>query len=107
MAPPLIAVVTTVASPEQARALAALLLEGRLVACAQISAIESLYRWQGELRQEPEWRLLLKTCADRWPAVEQALRVHHPYALPAIHAWPLAPAHGPYADWVAGELAPL
>lgn len=36
---------------------------------------------------------------------EQALRAHHPYALPAIHAWPLAPAHGPYADWVAGELA--
>ena len=54
---------TTVGSAAQARELAQAVVQARLAACAQISAIESVYRWQGEVLQEAEWRVLFKTTA--------------------------------------------
>lgn len=96
-----IAVVTTVGSLEDARRIARTLVEGRLAACAQISEIESCYRWQGEVQQEREFRLLLKTVAGRYREVEAAILELHPYELPAIHALALDEVHAPYADWIA------
>jgi periplasmic divalent cation tolerance protein len=96
----LIAVYTTVASRDDARRLARALVERRLAACAQISEIESFYSWQGAMHDEPEWRIVFKTTAERYAAVEAAIRELHPYELPAIHAVPVAQASAPYADWV-------
>ena len=100
-----IAVITTVGSRDEARAIARALVARGLVACAQISEIESLYRWNGALHEDREWRLLLKTVADRYDAVEQAIRAVHPYELPAIYALSVDRAYGPYADWVRSESA--
>jgi periplasmic divalent cation tolerance protein len=93
-------VVTTVATREQALALARDLVERRLAACAQVSAIDSIYRWQGAVEQAPEFRLLLKTHAGGYAALEAALRAQHPYDLPAIHAIATVQAHAAYAEWV-------
>lgn len=101
-----LAVVTTLPSRDQALALGRTLVEQRLVACAQVSAIDSVYRWQGAVQQEPEFRLLCKTTAGRWPAVQQAILAAHPYTLPALHAWTLDKVHAAYGDWVAAEVAP-
>ena len=105
-ADPMLLVLTTVASQEQARTLAAAMLEQRMTACVQLQPIASLYRWQGQVRQEGEWRVLLKTTAGRYPALETALRQAHPYELPAIVALPVAQALPAFADWVAQEVAP-
>lgn len=96
----LIAVVTTVARRDDARRMARELVERKLAACAQISGIESFYAWHGAVQDEPEWRILFKTTAGRYAAVEAAIRELHPYELPAIHAVPIEHAFAPYADWV-------
>lgn len=96
-----IAVVTTVGSREAAQRLARALVERELAACAQISEIESVYHWEGAVRQEPEFRLLVKTTAERYAEVEAALLELHPYELPAIYALALEPVYPPYAAWVA------
>lgn len=101
-----LAVVTTLPSRDQALALGRSLVEQRLVACAQVSAIDSVYRWQGAVQQEPEFRLLCKTTRGRWPAVQQALLAAHPYDLPALHACTLDPINAAYGDWIAAEVAP-
>lgn len=93
-------VVTTVATLEQARSLARDMVERRLAACAQISRIESCYRWHDAVEHDDEWRVLFKTRADGYAALEAAIRELHPYELPAIHAWATTQAWGPYADWV-------
>jgi periplasmic divalent cation tolerance protein len=103
--PPLL-VVTTVATREQARALARAIVELRLAACAQISAIGSFYRWQGTLHEEPEFRVLFKTRASAYAAVEAAIRERHPYELPAIHAIVASEALPAYAEWVDENSAP-
>ena len=96
-----IAVVTTVASRDEARKLALALVDRKLAACAQISAIESIYPWKGVIQEEPEFRLLLKTTEARYAAIEAAIRELHPYELPAIHAFAFAHVDAAYAAWIA------
>lgn len=98
-------VLTTVTTQADAQVLARSMVEQRLAACAHIEAIDSVYRWQGAVQQEGEWRLLLKTTVARYPALEAALRAQHPYELPAIVAVPCAQALPAFADWVATEVA--
>lgn len=95
-----IVVVTTVGTREEARRIGSALIERRLAACAQISEIESFYSWDGALRNETEFQLVLKTTDARYGAVERAIRELHSYELPAIYAQPLAQAYAPYAAWV-------
>jgi len=103
---PLWLVVTTVGRAEDARRLAQTLVERRLAACAQISAIDSVYRWQGAVHADAEFRLLFKTAADRVQPLMDALRSLHPYELPALHAWPVAVADPAYAGWVDESTRP-
>jgi periplasmic divalent cation tolerance protein len=100
-----IAVVTTVGDLDQARAMGRALVERGLAACAQITRIESIYRWRGAMQDEPEFRLMLKTTEDRYAAVETEILRLHPYDLPAIHALALAHVHAPYAEWIAENSA--
>lgn len=99
-------VVTTVGTADEARALAHAMVERRLAACAQINAIDSIYRWQGRIEQESEFRVLFKTRADAYAELEAAIRALHPYELPAIHAVPTVRAYGPYAEWVEASTQP-
>ena len=99
----LLLVLTTVGARADADRLARAMVEQRLAACAHIEAIDSVYRWQGEVQAEGEFRLLLKTTAARYPALEAALRREHPYTLPAIVALPCAQAEPAFAAWVAQE----
>lgn len=101
--PRCIAVVTTLPTREQALGMARALVERRLAACAQIDTIESIYRWQGTIEHEGEFRLLLKTLAARYDDVVQAIRERHSYELPAIHALALDPIEPAYAQWIARE----
>ena len=94
------AVVKTVANREEAHRLARSLVERKPAACAQISEIESVYRWQGEVRQESEYRILFKT-TERYERVESTIRDLHSYELPAIHAFAFEHVLPAYAAWIA------
>jgi periplasmic divalent cation tolerance protein len=100
----LLLVLTTVATRADADALARAMVEQRLAACAQISAIDSVYWWQGVVQSEGEFRLLFKTTAERYAVLEAALRASHPYELPAIVAVPVTQALPEFADWVTAEV---
>ena len=102
----LLLVCTTVGQAEEARRIAAAAVERGLAACVHIDAIESVYRWQGAVAQDAEFRLLLKTPPARYAALEAALRERHPYALPAIHAIATVQAESAYAAWVQDSTSP-
>ena len=96
-------VLTTVATPDDARRLADGLLEQRLAACVQILAIQSAYRWKGAVQREPEQLLLIKTRVALYSAVEAHLRAHHPYEVPEIVLVPIAAGSPDYLRWLAAE----
>ena len=101
----LLAVFTTVARREDADRIVDAVLAQGLAACVQLSIIHSHYVWQGERCSEDEIRLLFKTPADRYAALEAAILALHPYELPAVYALPVQQAHAPYADWVIAHSA--
>ena len=99
----MILVCTTVGTEEAAQSLARLVVTQRLAACVHMERIHSTYRWQGELQEEPEYRLLAKTTPERAEAVHAAWAAAHPYEVPAIwtvQAQALSPG---FAAWLAQE----
>jgi periplasmic divalent cation tolerance protein len=100
-----IAIMTTTDSLEEARSIAATLVERKLAACTQISSIESYYTWQGTVQNDEEFRVLVKTTNDRYPDVEATILELHSYDLPAIIAFDSDHVYKPYADWVADAVS--
>jgi len=100
-----LSVVTTVASLADAQRLARTLLERRLAACVQIEpGLLSRYVWNGELCEETELRLTIKTVPDRASALEALFAEHHPYELPQFLATEMQ-ASAAYAAWVSESVA--
>ena len=96
---------TTVASPEQAVRLGRTLVEERLVACATlVPTVESIYRWQGQIETSQEPLLLLKTAADRLPALEARLHELHSYQTPEFVVLAIESGSHPYLAWLEASL---
>jgi len=100
-----IAVVTTVDNIDEARSIARTLVERGLAACAQISEIESFYTWHGAVQNEKEYRIVLKTTDERYPAIEAAIKEMHSYELPQICAFAFEHVYQPYAEWIESMVA--
>ncbi len=103
--PGLVSVYVTIGDEEQAAALSKKLLDARLIACANIWPVRSVYRWEGKVEDTREAAMLLKTRKDRVPALLETLPILHPYELPCVEVYATDTAHGPYADWVWSETA--
>lgn len=98
---------TTTDSEEAARALAALLVGERLAACVQVvGPIVSTYWWEGRVETAQEWLCLVKTRADRYPEVEEAIRRHHSYDVPEIIAVPAVEIDESYRQWLLETVPP-
>lgn len=99
-----ILVLTNVPDRAIAERLADMLIAGQLAACVNILApCRSVYRWKDNVQHDEEHPMLIKTTAERYPALEQALRAGHPYELPEIIAVPIVRGLPAYLDWVAAE----
>jgi len=96
---------TTIDDKDRARDIAGALISKHLAACVQISTIDSLYEWQGEIQNDREYRLLIKTVRARYADVEGEIRRLHSYDLPAIVAFEAVEAFDEFADWVARHSA--
>jgi periplasmic divalent cation tolerance protein len=91
--------------PDQATAgrLAAGLVENRLAACVNVLAgIRSIYRWQGEVSDDEEVLMVIKTTETRYPRLEEWLRANHPYDVPEIVAVAVSRISNDYLDWIVG-----
>ncbi|MCE6951300.1 divalent-cation tolerance protein CutA [Cereibacter sphaeroides] len=98
-----IGIYTTVASDEDARALARAALDRRLCACVHLEPIESLYRWKGELCEDREVRILFKTIESRRGALEALIAGSHGYETPAIWTVRFDAVDPAYAAWIESE----
>lgn len=97
-------VLTNLPDRAAAERLADLVIGQQLAACVNILApCRSVYRWKGAVQHDEEHPMLIKTTAERYPALERALRSGHPYELPEIIAVPIERGLPAYLEWVAGE----
>jgi Uncharacterized protein involved in tolerance to divalent cations len=96
-----------ITTPDQAESkrIAKILIEEKLAACANIlPTIDSVYYWQGELKQNNESLLLLKTHREVFDSLMERAQELHPYDLPCIVALPLCHGIPGFLNWVAEEV---
>jgi len=96
-----VTVMTTIDSEVDAAALARALVERKLAACVQRLPVASCYEWQGEVRDELEFLLIVKTRRALYGELEAVIRELHSYATPEIVCLDIAAGSKPYLDWIA------
>jgi periplasmic divalent cation tolerance protein len=97
-------VLSTCPDAETAGRIARALIAERLAACVnRVPGIASTYRWRGEILDDAEVLLMIKTTRDRFETLRARLVELHPYDVPEVIALDIASGHAPYLDWLAAE----
>ncbi len=98
-------VLVTAPDAEVAARLARALVEDRLAACGNVlPGLRSIYRWEGQVHDEPEALLLLKTTRARFEALREAVLRLHPYQVPEVIALPVEAGSAPYLAWLSAQV---
>ncbi|MCB9646504.1 MAG: divalent-cation tolerance protein CutA [Deltaproteobacteria bacterium] len=98
-------VVYVTAPQERAPELARAVVAAGLAACVNIvPQIRSIYRWKGEVHDEPEALLIIKTTRDGFEALRVGVVALHPYDVPEIIALPLEAGHPAYLAWIQANV---
>jgi periplasmic divalent cation tolerance protein len=100
-------VLSTVGKAEDAERIGRALVERGLAACVNVlPAVTSIYRWKGKVEKDEERLLVIKTRADRFAALRDALVALHPYEVPEVLALAVADGHAPYLQWLDASVRP-
>jgi periplasmic divalent cation tolerance protein len=80
------------------------LVDARLAACVNaIDGVRSIFRWNDAIERANEALLLIKTTAERLPALQARLIERHPYEVPEILAVEPAAGSAAYLAWLDRE----
>ncbi len=96
-------VVTTTSSQDEALSLARGIVEARLGAAGQLYPIRSVFWWNEEVQDEPEWQLVVKTLSHRVDALIDYIRERHSYIVPEIIVTPIETGLAAYLSWMDTE----
>jgi periplasmic divalent cation tolerance protein len=101
-----ITILCTCPDEESAARLARGLLEERHAACVNVlPAIRSLYAWEGEIRDEQEALMIIKTTRSHFFVIEHWLETHHPYDVPELVALQAEHVSEPYLRWLRASVS--
>jgi periplasmic divalent cation tolerance protein len=97
-------VLVTAGNEEEAAKIGRTLVEEHLGACANIvPRIRSIYRWKGEIYDEQECLIIIKTRTSLFHALEKRVKQLHSYEVPEIISFPVLRGLPQYIEWVLGE----
>ena len=91
----------TVGNLEEAHSLARAIVGGHLAACVNIiPEVRSIYRWQGQVEEDVEAKLIIKTTARCAAALVEEVRRLHSYDVCEVTIIPIIDGNEPYLEWV-------
>ena len=94
----------TTSSPQEALRIGRAVVADRLAACANVlPGITSVYRWQGEVQEDGETALILKTRSDLVERLTTRVKELHSYDCPCVVALPIAGGNPDFLQWIAEE----
>lgn len=101
-----IVIYMTCPAEDEAERIASVLLEKKLIACANIMGPHAaLYRWQGRTERAREFAVIMKTRDTLFEDVKREILGMHSYECPCIVSWPVEHGHMPFLQWVEDETA--
>ncbi|MBI2550494.1 divalent-cation tolerance protein CutA [Candidatus Woesearchaeota archaeon] len=99
----MISVYITCKDTAEAKLIASHLLEKKLIACANIFPVTSMFHWQGKIADEPEVSMLCKARKESFERIKEEVRQLHSYEIPCIVALPWQESDDEFRKWVEGE----
>jgi periplasmic divalent cation tolerance protein len=92
-------VYTTTKDENEAKIIASKLIEQKLAACVNVHPIDSMYMWEGQIKDDREIALTIKTVSTKVNVVTECIRNMHSYELPAIISWKIN-GEKEYLKWI-------
>ena len=94
----------TASSPKEAKNIAEIVIREKLAACANIiSGVSSIFMWQGEVCEESESAIILKTVPALIDKLTRRIKEMHSYECPCIVALEIVGGNTDYTDWILNE----
>lgn len=95
----------TTSGEEESKKIAKILLEERIAACANIiPSMKSFYWWEGEIEEDKESILLLKTRSDKLDTLIRRVKDIHSYDIPCILEISIQNGSDDYLKWLEESL---
>jgi len=95
---------STAGDKQEAKDIAWALLERKQAACVNVCPIDSVYRWKGEIEENPEFLLIIKTTADKFEAVAATVKELNTYKLPECVQLEVETGSAEYLAWISDSL---
>lgn len=90
---------------EVAKNLAKSLIDQQLAACINIvPGIVSIYKWEGEVTEDKEALMIIKTRTSKIDDISQFIRHHHPYTVAEVISLPIEGGNPPYLKWLSDSV---
>jgi len=89
---------------DEAERIAERLVDEHLAACVNITEVRSIFHWEGELCNEKESLMVIKTKRAMVETVISRIREIHPYEIPEIIVLPIAGGYDAYLSWISNEV---
>jgi periplasmic divalent cation tolerance protein len=97
---------TTIGSTADGRGMASILVTERLAACVNVlPEMESFYRWKGQVEDDHERQLIMKTTAARVAALKARVHELHDYEVPEFLVMPIVGGSEAYLNWIRESTA--
>lgn len=94
----------TVPSKKMAKDITKVLMKHKLAACvSMIDNVKSVFSWDGEICEEQEVLMLIKTRRSNYGKVKLVIEDMHSYSVPEIIALPIVDCSEDYLKWLVKE----
>ncbi|MEQ8524101.1 divalent-cation tolerance protein CutA [Gracilimonas sp.] len=93
----------TTSDKDEAQKIGRALVEENLAACANIiDGMNSIYKWKGEIKEEDECVLIVKTHYSRVKKVTRRVNEMHSYEVPCVISFTITEDEGnpEYLEWL-------
>ena len=80
------------------------LLNKKLIACANIFPIKSLYHWKGKFCDTKEAVIIAKSVEKLFFQIKKEVKKVHSYSVPEIIALPIIAGNEDYLEWINVEI---
>ena len=100
----IIVIYCTVPSKKIAKDITKVLMKHRLAACvSMVENVKSVFSWDGEICEEKEILLMIKTRRENYGKVKLVIEDLHSYSVPEIIALPVVDCSEDYLKWLVKE----
>ncbi len=93
-------VFVTVGKMNEAKRIGRKLVKDSLASCVGMIPQKSIYSWKGEIVEDAEILLLIKTRKDMFNQLRETVLNMHSYEVPEIVRIEIQEGHKPYLQWI-------